>query len=182
MWPDGNNNYLIFGHLQQWNLPISLKSCQIRLKILLCHQKNCQRLLKFGQKWPKLCQIWSHCWHEYFVCIQQLCYYWIINSFFTCLVKSKPDKQEVSRTVILPLSLKFLNIPTVKFIQAEHPKLQSLKLWKTLSKTLQRRFERCLSWRRHCRRSSTFEWRCSIKIASHARTGEAATADRWPES
>ena len=37
----------------------------------------------------------------YFVWIHLLCLCWISNSF-TCLVKSKPFKQEVSYTVILP--------------------------------------------------------------------------------
>ena len=42
-----------------------------------------------------------HCWPPYyFVCIQHV-YLYFINNNFTCLVNSKPVKQEVSRTVIL---------------------------------------------------------------------------------
>ena len=41
-----------------------------------------------------------------FVCIQLICLCWMNNSF-TCFVKSKPVKQKVSCTVILPLWWEF---------------------------------------------------------------------------
>ena len=47
-----------------------------------------------------------------FCLVRLLCLYWINNSF-TCLLKSKPVKQEVSRSVILPINLVFSAAPFV---------------------------------------------------------------------
>ena len=64
----------------------------------LVSNEICRQSREHWLKWKYHC---TADWRPvYFVLIEVLCYCWISNSF-TCLVKSKPVKQEVSRTVIL---------------------------------------------------------------------------------
>ena len=72
-----------------------LVTLHLLLWLIECHRAQNTNLLAKGEvslyAWPPVLFVW----------IQLLCSWWI-NNRFTCLVKSKPVKQEVSCTMILP--------------------------------------------------------------------------------
>ena len=90
---------------------------------LYMHRVYHQRTLTYGKVslygWPPI----------YFVWIQLLCFCWISNSF-TCSVKSKPVKQEVSCTVLIPPMLSIL------WYRPTYTNTQSLSLVSSLQRSV----------------------------------------------